>query len=173
MPEVVNEVVFGQPPWLSGNVLEAKTSSSTVTLQLLPPTHVCCHAASWSAISCTIWCNLVIGVKYRKLGLAELPPDWPGVVDYSCITENSCFRFSGVAVMQYMDILFFHIVDLNHSAVPWPGGKFCRLVPACASRLPVLVQKYILSRFSALEYVFTEWQLSMVIESVLLLSLML
>jgi hypothetical protein len=37
---------------------------------------------------------------------------------YSCITENSCFRFSGVAVMQYMDILFFHIVDLSHSAVP-------------------------------------------------------
>ena len=109
------------------------------------------------------WCDIANWVS----------PNWPGEVD--SIPASLKTAVWGFLVWRwcYMDIPFFHIVDLSHSAVPWPGGKFCRLVPACASRLPVPVQKYILSRFSALEYVFTEWQLSMVIESVLLLSLML
>ena len=123
--------MFGQPPWLSGNVLEAKTSSSTVTLQLLPPTHVCCHAASWSAISCTIWCNwcnLVIGVKYRKLGLVELPPDWPGVVD--SIPASLKTAVSGFLVWRWCNIWIFFsftlliwatalFLDLAESFVGW------------------------------------------------------
>ena len=133
MPEVVNEVVFGQPPWLSGNVLEAKTSSSTVTLQLLPPTHVCCHAASWSAFTCTIWCNLVIGVKYCKLGVIELPPtdlvwwtlflhQWKQLFEVFWCCGDAKWIFLSFTLLIWATALF---LDLAESFVGW-----YQLVPA-------------------------------------------